>query len=172
MYVVSVTPDPEHMVSEMLRVCRPGGQLVIVNHFRTESSLVRGVEKLLRPLHRLVNFRADLDREQFLRCTGLRVQRSTQATSSGIRPSCAAPPTMVVTTPGHCRAPRRRWSQNAVDGAHSVQRPHLPEELRQRPSRSGPARRGATAAGHPARVDETWLAARPQSVWILRNRVW
>jgi phosphatidylethanolamine/phosphatidyl-N-methylethanolamine N-methyltransferase len=43
MYVVSVTPDPERMVSEMLRVCRPGGQLVIVNHFRTESSLVRGI---------------------------------------------------------------------------------------------------------------------------------
>jgi phosphatidylethanolamine/phosphatidyl-N-methylethanolamine N-methyltransferase len=83
MYVVSVTPDPERMVSEMLRVCRPGGQLVIVNHFRTESSLVRGVEKLLRPLHRLVNFRADLDREQFLRRTGLQVQRSAQANILG-----------------------------------------------------------------------------------------
>jgi len=76
MYVVSVTPEPERMVGEMLRVCRPGGQLVIVNHFRTESSLVRGVERLLRPLHRLVNFRADLDRDQFVQRTGLNVQRS------------------------------------------------------------------------------------------------
>jgi len=83
MYVVSVTPDPERMVSEMLRVCRPGGQLVIVNHFRTESSLVRGIERLLRPLHRLVNFRADLDREQFLRRTSLQVQRSAQANILG-----------------------------------------------------------------------------------------
>lgn len=83
MYVVSVTPEPERMVGEMLRVCRPGGQLVIVNHFRTESSLVRGVERLLRPLHRLVNFRADLDREQFLWNTGLRVQRETQANILG-----------------------------------------------------------------------------------------
>lgn len=83
MYVVSVTPEPERMVNEMLRVCRPGGQLVIVNHFRTESALVRGVERLLRPLHRLVSFRADLDREQFLERTCLQVQRSAQANVLG-----------------------------------------------------------------------------------------
>lgn len=83
MYVVSVTPNPERMVNEMLRVCRPGGQLVIVNHFRTESGLVRGIETLLRPLHRLVSFRADLDREQFLERTGLQVQRSAQVNVFG-----------------------------------------------------------------------------------------
>ena len=83
MYVVSVTPDPERVVSEMLRVCRPGGHLVIVNRFRTESSLSRGIERHLRPLHRLVNFRADLDRAHFLRRTNLQVQRSAQANILG-----------------------------------------------------------------------------------------
>lgn len=83
MYVVSVTPDPEQVVREMLRVCRPGGQLVIVNHFRTESRFVLGMERLLRPLHRLVSFRADLDREQFVQRTGLNVQRSASVNVLG-----------------------------------------------------------------------------------------
>jgi phosphatidylethanolamine/phosphatidyl-N-methylethanolamine N-methyltransferase len=42
MYVVSVTPDPERMVSEVLRVCRPGGQLVIVNIFGRSRALFAG----------------------------------------------------------------------------------------------------------------------------------
>jgi phosphatidylethanolamine/phosphatidyl-N-methylethanolamine N-methyltransferase len=83
MYVVSVTPEPEHLVAEMLRVCRPGGQLVIVNHFRTTSRLVRWTEALLRPLHGMVNYSAELDHDEFLQRTGLRVIRSMRANILG-----------------------------------------------------------------------------------------
>ena len=34
-YVVSVVPDPLQVAREMRRVCRPGGTIVILNHFRT-----------------------------------------------------------------------------------------------------------------------------------------
>jgi len=34
-YVVSVVPDPPQVAREMRRVCRPGGTIVILNHFRT-----------------------------------------------------------------------------------------------------------------------------------------
>ncbi len=32
-YVVSVVPDPLPVVREMRRVCRPGGAIIILNHF-------------------------------------------------------------------------------------------------------------------------------------------
>ncbi|HSM28344.1 MAG TPA: class I SAM-dependent methyltransferase [Thioalkalivibrio sp.] len=83
MYVVSVSPEPERVVAEMVRVCRPGGAIVIVNHFRTESRLVRWTEAALRPLHRLVNYSAELDRHDFLSRTGLQVVWSARANILG-----------------------------------------------------------------------------------------
>ena len=32
-YVLSVTPDPQRLVRELRRVCKPGGRIVILNHF-------------------------------------------------------------------------------------------------------------------------------------------
>src|SRR5699024_8681703 len=40
MYVASVIPDPQQMVAEMKRVCRPGGDLFIVNHFSQGSGAI------------------------------------------------------------------------------------------------------------------------------------
>lgn len=83
MYVVSVTPEPEQVIAEMRRVCRPAGQLVIVNHFRTTSRLVRWTERLLQPLHRRVNYSAELDQDEFVQRTGLKVMQSTRANILG-----------------------------------------------------------------------------------------
>jgi phosphatidylethanolamine/phosphatidyl-N-methylethanolamine N-methyltransferase len=33
-YVINVVPDPVGAAREMLRVCRPGGRVVLLNHFR------------------------------------------------------------------------------------------------------------------------------------------
>src|SRR3970282_1630851 len=35
-HVVTVVPDPVRMIAEAKRVCKPGGRIVIVNHFTTE----------------------------------------------------------------------------------------------------------------------------------------
>jgi phosphatidylethanolamine/phosphatidyl-N-methylethanolamine N-methyltransferase len=83
MYVVSVTGEEERVVGEMRRVCKPGGLLVIVNHFKTRSFFVRMAEVLLRPIHRAVRFRADLELDDFTRRTGLVVERSFRANIFG-----------------------------------------------------------------------------------------
>ncbi len=73
MYVASVVPDPVRLVREMRRVCRPGGELWIVNHFHSTHTVVRGVESLFAPLSRLLGFHPDLRLDDFIRQTGLEV---------------------------------------------------------------------------------------------------
>jgi len=44
-YVMSVVPDPAKALDEMWRVVRPGGELVVMNHFSAEAGWRVGVEK-------------------------------------------------------------------------------------------------------------------------------
>jgi phosphatidylethanolamine/phosphatidyl-N-methylethanolamine N-methyltransferase len=74
MYVVSVAPDPVRLVNEMRRVCQPGGEIYIVNHFGHSNPVVGGMERLLAPLSRVVGFRPNLSLEDFIRRTGVRVE--------------------------------------------------------------------------------------------------
>jgi phosphatidylethanolamine/phosphatidyl-N-methylethanolamine N-methyltransferase len=61
-YVMSVVPDPVAVLREMRRVCRPGGQIVILNHFLSTNRLVSKAERLLSPLTaNTIGFRADLN---------------------------------------------------------------------------------------------------------------
>ena len=41
MHLVSVVPEPERVVAEMARVCRPGGEVLILNHFLHENGPAR-----------------------------------------------------------------------------------------------------------------------------------
>lgn len=66
MYVLSVAPEPERVMSEMRRVCKPDGHLFVVNHFRHPNPLIRTCERALAPLSRLVGFRPDFELEEFV----------------------------------------------------------------------------------------------------------
>ncbi len=61
MYVASVVPHPDRLIDEMRRVCVPGGDIIIINHFASRNPLLRGLEKGLRPLSRMLGFRPDMD---------------------------------------------------------------------------------------------------------------
>lgn len=74
MYVTSVVPDPESAVAEMKRVCKPGGDIFIVNHFTHSNRFVQGCEKLISPLSRFVGFRPDHSLDELLDNTALDVQ--------------------------------------------------------------------------------------------------
>ncbi len=83
MYVVSVVPSPAQLVAEMRRVCRPGGELYIVNHFQHAHLLVAGIERLLAPLSRLLGFHPDFPLEKFLQQTGLVVSEQMPVNALG-----------------------------------------------------------------------------------------
>jgi phosphatidylethanolamine/phosphatidyl-N-methylethanolamine N-methyltransferase len=51
-HVITVVPDPKRMLDEMVRVCRPGGKIVIINHFSSERALIRFVVDRVDPITR------------------------------------------------------------------------------------------------------------------------
>jgi phosphatidylethanolamine/phosphatidyl-N-methylethanolamine N-methyltransferase len=74
LYVASVVPDPARFAAEMRRVCRPGGTIVIVNHFMSENGVMRFVEKRLAPLAGKIGFHADFPLDDFLAAGQLSVR--------------------------------------------------------------------------------------------------
>lgn len=66
-YVLSVTPNPEKLVSELRRVCRKGGTIIILNHF-SGSRFWTYLERTVRAMANRIGFRSDFDyAEQILK---------------------------------------------------------------------------------------------------------
>ncbi|MGB7220159.1 MAG: methyltransferase domain-containing protein [Vicinamibacterales bacterium] len=70
-YVISVVPDPVAVVREMHRVCKTGGRLVMLNHFRSANPMLAWCERILSPFTVHIGFKADLDLPGFLAQAGL-----------------------------------------------------------------------------------------------------
>jgi phosphatidylethanolamine/phosphatidyl-N-methylethanolamine N-methyltransferase len=51
-HVVSVVPDPRRMMAEARRVCRPGGSIVVINHFRSPRPVLARLQRTIEPLTR------------------------------------------------------------------------------------------------------------------------
>jgi len=71
-YVISVVPDPVGVTLEMRRVCRPGGRIVILNHFRSENRVGAWMERIIAPATKYLGFKSDLDLPAFLVQAGLK----------------------------------------------------------------------------------------------------
>lgn len=65
-YVISVVPDPVKVAREMYRVCRPGGRVVILNHFKSTNPFLSKIERAISPMTVHIGFKADLDLDGFL----------------------------------------------------------------------------------------------------------
>jgi phosphatidylethanolamine/phosphatidyl-N-methylethanolamine N-methyltransferase len=65
-YLISVVPDPVQVAREMRRVCKPGGKIIILNHFRSANPVLSRLERAISPLTVHVGFKSDLDLPAFL----------------------------------------------------------------------------------------------------------
>jgi len=73
-YVISVVPDPVKVAHEMRRVCRPGGRIIVLNHFLSPNPVLKRIERLISPFTIHIGFKADLDLPAFLAQAELRPQ--------------------------------------------------------------------------------------------------
>jgi phosphatidylethanolamine/phosphatidyl-N-methylethanolamine N-methyltransferase len=61
MYVVSVVPRPAKLLEELHRICRPHGEIFVVNHFQSENPVLGSVERALAGFSSQIGFNPDLD---------------------------------------------------------------------------------------------------------------
>ena len=74
-HVVTVVPDPVRMISEAKRVCKPGGKIVVVNHFTSDHRLLGFITEALDPVTRWLGWRTNLRLKPFIQTADLAVEK-------------------------------------------------------------------------------------------------
>jgi phosphatidylethanolamine/phosphatidyl-N-methylethanolamine N-methyltransferase len=74
-HVVSVVPDARGLMAEAQRVCRPGGQIVIINHFRSERPTVARLQHSIDPMTRRLGWTTSLYLRDLIDRRTLHVER-------------------------------------------------------------------------------------------------
>lgn len=66
MYVVPVVPNPGRLLAELHRVCKPTGEIFLVNHVRSDNPVISAVEKGLARFSDKIGFRPDFELRELL----------------------------------------------------------------------------------------------------------
>ena len=77
-HTISVVSDPAKAMREMVRVCRPGGTLLIINHFRSDREWVAKVIDSAGSLTKRFGWRTDLHLDRLVTELPIEVQASTK----------------------------------------------------------------------------------------------
>lgn len=84
MHIMSVVPEPERVLDEMARVCRPGGSVLIANHFAGRAEGWSGIERLAAPLANLLGWHSDFSIERVLGHPKLKLEEQVQVSPFGL----------------------------------------------------------------------------------------
>lgn len=85
MHIMSVVPEPERVLAEMARVVRPGGSVMIANHFAGRAAEGWAIaERLAAPLANLLGWHSDFAIDRVLGQPLLRLEDQTQVRPFGL----------------------------------------------------------------------------------------
>jgi phosphatidylethanolamine/phosphatidyl-N-methylethanolamine N-methyltransferase len=66
-YVITAVPDPEGTLDDFVRVLKPGGELILVNHIGAEGGPRRAFELAFAPLARRLGWRPEFPWERLVK---------------------------------------------------------------------------------------------------------
>jgi phosphatidylethanolamine/phosphatidyl-N-methylethanolamine N-methyltransferase len=66
MYVLPVVPNPGRLLAELHRVCKPTGEIYLVNHVRSDNPVIGAVEKGLARFSDKLGFHPDFELRELL----------------------------------------------------------------------------------------------------------
>lgn len=84
MYVMTVVPDPELVMAELERVCAPGGEVLLVNHFSEEEGVRGWIERKMEPLAATLGWRPVFPVDRVLGSAGLRLAEKRSLRPAGL----------------------------------------------------------------------------------------
>jgi phosphatidylethanolamine/phosphatidyl-N-methylethanolamine N-methyltransferase len=74
MYVITVVPDPEKVMRELARVVKPGGQVLLVNHFSQDDGVRGWVERQMAPFADHLGWHSLFDVSRVMVCEDLHLE--------------------------------------------------------------------------------------------------
>ena len=78
-YLITTVSDPQQVCREMLRVVKPGGQIIAVNHSRCQNGSHLGrLEDILAPVFVRIGFTTDLDVIRVMEESGIEVEQAVR----------------------------------------------------------------------------------------------
>jgi len=73
MYLITVVPDPQKVMLELARVTKPGGEVMLVNHFSQDEGVRGWVERQMAPFADLVGWHSIFDVSRVMVCPDLKL---------------------------------------------------------------------------------------------------
>ena len=76
MYTLTVVPNPGQVMRELQRVCKVGGQVILVNHFSQDDGVRGWVERRMAPFGDKLGWHPVFDVDRVMVCDNLKVLES------------------------------------------------------------------------------------------------
>ena len=84
MYVMTVVPNPEKVMRELARVVKPGGQVLLVNHFSREDGVRGFIERRMAPFGNRLGWHPIFDVSRVMVCDELTLTKTQSMRPLGI----------------------------------------------------------------------------------------
>ena len=84
MHLISVVPDPEQVMVEMARVCKPGGQILLVNHFARDEGWLAWFERKFAPFADYLGWHSNFPKTRVLGVQDLQLIEEKPLTALGL----------------------------------------------------------------------------------------